>query len=256
MVKNKTLFYEFPIQVKMKTNRVLMYNEEISELAEKIKKLKDIPHFIAFEGVEGSGKTTQAKNLGKFLKKIGYKVLIVKDPGTTKLGEEIRKILKSETKIDTIAELFLFLAARRQLVEEIIKPEIRKGKIIISDRFTHSTLAYQGRGRLTIPETLPMLCFIATGGVEPELTIVLDINPEIGLARVKERYQNQKTREKEDRFEKEDLEFHRRIREYYIELSSYDENVVLVDASQDEYEVFKNIIYKLYDLSKSKYGER
>jgi dTMP kinase len=101
-----------------------------------------------------------------------------------------------------------------------------------------------------------MLCFIATGGVEPELTIVLDINPEIGLARVKERYQNQKTREKEDRFEKEDLEFHRRIREYYIELSSYDENVVLVDASQDEYEVFKNIIYKLYEFSKSKYGER
>jgi dTMP kinase len=209
-----------------------MYNEEISEIAEKIKKLKDIPHFIAFEGVEGSGKTTQAKNLGKFLKKIGYKVFVAKDPGTTKLGEKIRKILKSEANIDAISELFLFLAARRQLVEEIIKPEIRKGKIIISDRFTHSTLAYQGRGRLTIPETLPMLCFIATGGVEPELTIVLDINPEIGLARVKERYQNL-TREKEDRFEKEDLEFHRRIREYYIELSSYDENVVLVDASQD-----------------------
>lgn len=250
----------------------------VKEYGEKIKQLPDIPRFIAFEGVEGSGKTTQARMLAKFLRKLGFQAEIVKDPGTTELGEKIRRILKSDVKISPISELFLFLSARRQLVDEVIRPSMRQGKVIITDRFTPSTLAYQGRGRGLIPETLPMLCYIATGGVEPEITFVLDIDPEIGLARVKKRYEAKKSRvkseeeegqdnnksgsdnddeeeeKKKDRFERQDIDFHRRIREYYIEFSESEENVFLIDADRPPDEVFQSVVLNLYRFAEEKYS--
>lgn len=227
------------------------------EWIEKIKSLKDIPRFIAFEGTEGSGKTTQAKLLGKFLKKAGFQTKVIRDPGFTPLGEKIRKILKSNVKIDPVSELFLFLAARRQLVTDVIKPSLRKGEIVITDRFTPSTLAYQGRGRGLMSETLPMLCYIATGGVEPEIIFILDIQPKLGFQRLKRRYDTQTeeniSKDKKDRFESEDIQFHRRIREFYLEFAQSSENAILIDASGDIFSVFEGIISKLYRFSKQKY---
>ncbi|MCS7213703.1 MAG: dTMP kinase [Candidatus Calescibacterium sp.] len=224
---------------------------DLKEWISRIKSLKDIPRFIAFEGIEGSGKTTQAKLLGSFLKKCGFNVKVVRDPGFTPLGEKIRKILKSEVNIDSVSELFLFLAARRQLVVDVVRPALRKGIVVITDRFTNSTLAYQGRGRGLMPETLPMLCYIATGGVEPELTFVLDIDPEKGLQRAKKRSESEKS--KEDRFEAQDIQFHRRIREFYAELAENSENVFIIDSSQDIYSVFADVVSKLYEFSKEKF---
>lgn len=223
------------------------FGEDFEEIAKKIKLLKDIPRFIVLEGIDGSGKTTHAKLLKKFLRTLGFSVVSVKDPGTTPLGEKIRRILKSNVKISPTSELFLFLASRRQLVEDVIRPALRQGKIVISDRFTHSTLAYQGRGKMLFPETLPMFCFIASGGTEPELTIVLDVDPEIGLRRVKDRYFSDG--ENKDRFELENLEFHKRLRDYYVEISKSEPNVVLVDASKDLLDTFKDIVVKIYEFS-------
>lgn len=229
---------------------------DYTEWIEKIRSLKDIPRFIALEGVEGCGKTTQAKLLSKFLKKCGFDVKVVRDPGFTSLGEKIRKILKSgDLKIDPVSELFLFLSARRQLVVDVIKPSLRSGTIVITDRFTPSTFAYQGKGRGLMPETLPMLCYIATGGVEPELIFVLDIEPEIGFNRLKERYKmvEENSKDKKDRFESEDIEFHRRVREFYIEFAQSSDNVILVNASDDVFSVFWDILHKLYKFSKEKF---
>jgi dTMP kinase len=245
-------------------------SEIVKEYAEKIKNLSDIPHFIDFEGIEGSGKTTQVKILSRFLRKLGFRTEVVRDPGTTELGEKIRKILKSDIKISPVSELFLFLSARRQLVDEVIKPSLRHGKIVIADRFTASTLAYQGRGRGLIPETLPMLCYIATGGIEPEITFVLDLEPEIGLSRIRERNNTENSSEegeakkrrkskiefKEDRFEKENIDFHIRVREFYIELSQTQDNVFLIDADRPPLEVFESVLLKLYEFSKEKYGTK
>ncbi len=231
------------------------FGEDFEEIAKKIKLLKDIPRFIAFEGIDGSGKTTHAKLLRKFLRTLGFSVVLVKDPGTTQLGEKIRRILKSNLKISSTSELFLFLAARRQLVEDVIRPALRQGKIVISDRFTHSTLAYQGRGKMLLPETLPMLCFIASGGTEPELNIVLDVAPEVGLKRVKDRYSSDGGNK--DRFELENLDFHRRLRDYYIEISRREPNVILVDASKDVLETFKDVVIKICEFSSDmQFGNR
>lgn len=229
-----------------------MIDSDIKDILSDFKRLRDIPHFISFEGIEGSGKTTQAKILTSALKKIGLPAILVKDPGTTKLGEKIRKILKSHIEISPTAELFLFLSARRQLVEEVIKPALRKGKIVISDRFSHSTLAYQGRGRMLFPETLPMLCYLSTGGVEPEIVIVIDVKPEVGISRLKERYRQDES--KKDRFEREGEDFLRRVREYYLEISKTQENVFIVDGENEPAEVFKMVLLKIYNFSKEKYG--
>ncbi len=224
---------------------------DYSQWIEKIRSLKDIPRFIAFEGIEGCGKTTQSKLLAKFLKKCGFDVKVVRDPGFTPLGEKIRKILKSDVRIDPVSELFLFLSARRELVVDVIRPSLRKGIVVITDRFTPSTLAYQGRGRGLMQETLPMLCYIATGGVEPELTFILDIQPEVGLSRLKERTELNET--KKDRFESEDIEFHRRVREFYIELAQSSDNIILVNASDDVFSVFWDVLHKLYKFSREKF---
>lgn len=219
---------------------------EVEEWIKKIRSLKDLPRFIAFEGGEGAGKTTQAKLLASFLRKCGIRARTVRDPGTTPLGERVRKILKSDISIDPVSELFLFLAARRQLVVDVIRVFIRKGFVVIADRFTASTLAYQGGGRGLMPETLPLLCHIATGGVEPEVVFVLDIDPERGLMRKKKG----EPPEVWDRLEKENLDFHRRVRDFYIGLHRTSRNVFIVDASQDVYSVFQDVLTKLYDFSK------
>jgi dTMP kinase len=172
--------------------------------------------FITFEGGEGCGKSYQSKALYSKLLKLGIPVLLTYEPGGTILGNEIRRILKRKHigKVSSIAELFLFLACRIQLVNEVIQPALKRGLVVICDRFADSTLAYQGYGRglelRVIDKILPM----ATQELVPDLTLLLDIPVEDGLARKKSRGT--------DRFDDEGLVFHNRVRHGYLKLAEQD----------------------------------
>ena len=169
--------------------------------------------FITFEGGEGCGKSTQSKLLRKKLEQRNIPVVLTREPGGTALGNELRKVLKRKqgSSISPQVELLLFAASRAQLVAEVIRPALKEGKVVICDRFSHSTLVYQGYGRrldLGIVETINEM---AAQNVKPNLAILLDIAPEQGLAR---------KRSAKDRFELEDLSFHRRVRDGYLKTAA------------------------------------
>ena len=181
--------------------------------------------FITFEGGEGCSKSTQSRLLLKKLGQQNIPAVLTHEPGGTALGDEIRKALKRKrgSFISPQAELFLLAASRVQLLAEIIRPALKEGKVVLCDRFTHSTLVYQGYGRgldLTIVETVNTM---ATQDLKPDLTILLDISPEQGLAR---------KRSLKDRFELEDLSFHRRVREGYLKIAAAEpDRWLVIDAS-------------------------
>ena len=176
---------------------------------------------ITFEGGEGCGKSTQAKILWRKLYRQNIPAIIIHEPGSTALGDEIRKLLKRKPDylISPEAELFLFVASRAQLVTEIIRPTLEKGKVVICDRFTHSTLVYQGYGRELNLSTVAAINNLAAQNLEPDLTILLDMPPEQGLAR---------KQISKDRFELEDLSFHCRVREGYHKIAKSEPNRWLV----------------------------
>jgi dTMP kinase len=181
--------------------------------------------FITFEGGEGCGKSTQSRLLLKKLERQKIPAALTHEPGGTSLGNELRKALKKKrgSSISPQAELFLVAASRAQLVAEVIRPALEEGKVVICDRFTYSTLVYQGYGRgleLSFVETVNN---IATQNLKPNLTILLDISPEQGLAR---------KRSLRDRFELEDLSFHQRVREGYLRMvAAESERWLVIDAS-------------------------
>jgi len=181
--------------------------------------------FITFEGGEGCGKSTQSRLLLKKLEQRNIPVVLTHEPGGTVLGDELRKALKKKrgSFISPQAELFLFVASRAQLVAELIRPALEEDKVVICDRFTYSTLVYQGYGRGLEVSFVEMVNNIATQNLKPDLTILLDISPEQGLAR---------KRSLRDRFELEDLSFHRRVREGYLRMvAAESERWLLIDAS-------------------------
>lgn len=181
--------------------------------------------FITFEGGEGCGKSTHSGLLLKKLEQQNIPVILTHEPGGTALGDELRKALKKKrgSFVSPQAELFLVAASRAQLVAEVIRPALEEGKIVICDRFTHSTMVYQGYGRGLDFTAIQMVNNMATRNLNPDLVIFLDIPPEQGLARK----QNLK-----DRFELEDLSFHQRVRAGYVKLAAADPNRWLViDAS-------------------------
>lgn len=168
-------------------------------------------YFITFEGGEGSGKSTNIGFVVSYLKKLGKKVLLVREPGSTHIGEQIRHILldpKNEgMSVET--ELFLYLAARAQLVSEVIRPALEKGTIVISDRFEDSTIVYQGYGGgFSLPK-LKRMVKEARGNLVPRLTFLLDINEKVGLKRSG----------RKDRMEHKSIEFHKKIRRGYLALA-------------------------------------
>lgn len=169
--------------------------------------------FILFEGVEGSGKSTQAKALKRRLVKLGFSVVLVREPGSTAVGSASRRLLKHrlDIRIDPVTELLLFNAARSQLIAEVIRPALDKDQIVICDRYAESTLAYQGYGRGLDLNTIRTINEIATGGLRPDLIILPDIDVEEGLSR-------KGTAATNDRFEREDIPFHRRVRQGYLEM--------------------------------------
>ncbi len=183
--------------------------------------------FIVFEGGEGSGKTTQVKLLARKLKQNGYKVLITHEPGGTDLGLKIRKLLLFSRKpVVPRAELFLFLADRAQHVEEVIRPALKQGKIVISDRFSGSTFAYQYYARqLENFDEIEFLDKYARHEIWPDLTILLDVPCEVGLARIKKDIAKKNSvrdltgKKGMSSFELESLDFHKRLREGYLRLA-------------------------------------
>jgi dTMP kinase len=181
--------------------------------------------FITFEGGEGCGKSTQSRLLLKKLEQQNIPVVLTHEPGGTALGNELRKALKRKqgSSISPQAELFLLAASRAQLVAEVIRPALEEGKVVLCDRFTHSTLVYQGYGRGLDFTAIKMVNNMATGYLNSDLIILLDISPEQGLAR---------KQSLKDRFELEDLSFHRRVREGYLKMAAAEpDRWLVIDAS-------------------------
>ncbi|HWP23058.1 MAG TPA: dTMP kinase [Candidatus Binatia bacterium] len=176
--------------------------------------------FITFEGGDGTGKTTQIRALGEYLSAKGRLCLLTREPGGTPLGELIRKVLleAGDRQIVPPAELFLYLADRAQHVGEVIRPAIESGKIVLSDRFTDSTVAYQGYGRGIDLGLLRKLNDVADQGCRPDLTFLLDCPVEAGLARTARRGLEAK-RPSEDRFEREGMKFHEKVRAGFLEMA-------------------------------------
>jgi len=183
--------------------------------------------FITFEGIEGSGKSSLARMSAEHLSSLGYSLVLTREPGGTPLGEMIRKILLDPEgePMTPLTELLLYFADRAEHIGKTILPSLKDGKVVICDRFSDSTIAYQGYGRGLDMETILELDRIAREGLTPDLTILLDLDVESGLRR------NQAAR-KFDRFEAEDLEFHEKVRNGYREIARKSpERVRLVDAS-------------------------
>ena len=181
--------------------------------------------FVVFEGIEGSGKSTQSRALKRRLDRVGYPATLVHEPGGTPTGERVRRWVKGDHDIDPLGELFLFSAARAALVGSVLRPSLRSGHTVICDRYIYSTVAYQVYGRGLDPDTARQVNVIATGGLEPDLVVLLDIAPEEGLAR--------KATQRLDRFEREGQAFHRRVRDGYLTLARQDPKRWLVlDSSK------------------------
>ncbi len=199
--------------------------------------------FITFEGGEGCGKSVQARVLYKRLSQLVIPVVLTHEPGGTSLGKKLARWLKwtEDMGVSPLAELLLFNTSRTQLVDEVIRPNLEKGKVVICDRYADSTTAYQSYGRGLDLEMVKAINNAATQGIKPNLTVLLDISVEKGLARKKAKRQ--------DRFEREDIAFHQRVREGYLKLAANDpERWLVVDASQSRKKIAEVIWQRVSQL--------
>ena len=198
--------------------------------------------FITFEGGEGCGKSTQVRRLKEELEREGVEVLLTREPGGTWLSEEIRRLIKDQD-VDAPcdrSELLLFLAARAQLVKNVIRPALEAGTWVVSDRFSDSTLAYQGYGRGLPLDILRDCNDFACEGLKPDLTILLDVTPETARARLQAR--ETATHETADRIERAGDEFHARLRKGFAELAKSEPwRILTIDANGTVDEVWKEI---------------
>lgn len=183
--------------------------------------------FISLEGIEGCGKSTQARMLSDYVLELGYRVVLTREPGGTPIAEKIREMLLDprNQNMTSRTELLLYLASRSQHVEQIIMPALQDGKIVICERFSDATRAYQGYARGLDMNLIEELTRIATGNLEPDLTIILDLEAKEGLIRA-ERFKNYR-----DRLESESLDFHNKVRKGYLTIAQNNpERVKVVDA--------------------------
>ena len=200
-------------------------------------KSKPAGKFISFEGSEGSGKSTQIARLAAHLQQTGREVVTTREPGGTEIGEQIRNIIVHNSKGDEMCaetELLLFTAARAQVVREVIAPALVRGAVVLSDRFLDSSTVYQGIGRNLAADPVSQINRFAVGNVMPNLTIVIDVPTEVGLARIRQR-----ASDLPDRMERENIDFYKKIREGYLLLASgMPDRVVVIDGtlSQDALE--------------------
>jgi len=199
--------------------------------------------FITFEGGEGCGKSVQARTLYRRLSKLAIPAILTHEPGSTPFGKKLGHWLKwgHDKDISPLTELLLFNASRVQLVNEVIQPNLEEGEVVICDRYVDSTTAYQSYGRGLDLEMVKVVNNAATQGLKPDLTVLLDIPADEGLARIKARRQ--------DRFEQEELAFHQRVREGYLKLAANDpERWLVVDASQSKAKIEQIIWQRVSQL--------
>lgn len=186
--------------------------------------------FITLEGPEGAGKSTLIKSLAEALRAQGKSVVTTREPGGGPMGPAIRRLLLESEHVPKAAELFLFLADRADHVAAIIEPALGAGSIVICDRFSDSTIVYQGHARGFPLDEVRRLCELATGSVKPDITLLLDLPPEQGLARIKSK----------DRLDSEPLEFHKRVRQGFLDEAAREpERWVILDATQTADQVFR-----------------
>jgi dTMP kinase len=198
--------------------------------------------FVSFEGIEGCGKTTQITLLSEYLTKHRIPFTITREPGGTAVGEGIRKILlNSETiHLTAASELLLFYASRSQNIQEKIKPALERGEMVICDRYYHASMAYQGYGRGIPLDFIQKITDLVCQPYRPDVTFLLDIEPDVGLARARAR--NHGRPENEGRFEAEDLEFYNKVRDGYLELASEDERIQIIYADRPIEAVHRHLL--------------
>ncbi|MGB9660414.1 MAG: dTMP kinase [Moorellaceae bacterium] len=195
--------------------------------------------FITFEGPDGSGKTTQVELLARKLESMGRQVVCTREPGGTPLAESIRELLLKPwtEEVWGLTEVFLYAAGRVQHVRSRILPALEAGQVVLCDRYADSTLAYQGFGRGLSPELVRQINELATGGIKPRLTLLLDLPPEESLRR-----RGGGEGKMLDRLEREDMDFHRRVREGYLELARQEPGrIKVIDAAQSPEAVFRQV---------------
>lgn len=198
--------------------------------------------FITFEGVDGSGKGTQVQMLKEYFERNNIDAVFTREPGGTKVAEKIREIIldKSNDELSDVAEMFLFSSARSVLVENLIKPSLKQGKIVVCDRFVDSSIAYQGYGRNLGAELVLKVNKIALNGCEPNLTFLLDLSPKAGEER------NKEFSEKQDRMETSDEMFKQKVRIGFLEIAKQNpKRFVVLDASKPKQEIFYQVLKEL-----------
>jgi dTMP kinase len=199
--------------------------------------------FITFEGIEGCGKTTQINLLAERLQALGHDVIVTREPGGCPIADQIRSVLLNgaNSAMAPLAELLLYAAARAQHVAEIVSPALATGKIVLCDRFTDATLAYQGFARDLDKKLIQSLNQLASGNIRPDMTILFDCPVEVGLSRAVSPLDNHGIRE--DRFEKESLAFHQRVRNGYINIAEQEpDRITKVSADRDVAAVAKDVL--------------
>jgi len=200
--------------------------------------------FITFEGIEGCGKTTQITLLGQYLKKNDLEFLVTREPGGTIIGDKIRKILldPQNSRITPLAELLLYAANRSQHVNEIIKPAIKKDRIVLCDRFCDATFVYQGFARGLDLGFIKKLNLLVSEEILPELTFLIDCPVQVGLSRANSRMNSPSGKKGEDRFERESISFHQKIREGYLLIAKQEtRRVAVIDGTKDKNTVHREI---------------
>lgn len=199
--------------------------------------------FVTFEGIEGCGKTTQAARLKATLEKAGRQVMLTREPGGSAIGAKVRELLlDTATKnLAPMAELLLYEADRAQHVAEVIRPALDAGKVVLCDRFGDASVAYQGAARGLPADLVESLNETATGGLQPDLTLLLDLEPEVSVARARERAM--KAGGRPDRFEREDFPFHQKVRDGYLALAQrHPQRFVRIDATRGVDEIATDVL--------------
>lgn len=203
--------------------------------------------FITFEGTEGSGKTTVIEKIEKYYIDNGYKVIRTREPGGSKIAEDIRNVILdvNNTNMDSITEAMLYAASRRQHLVEKVIPYVEKGYIVLCDRFIDSSLAYQGHARGLGIDKVYQLNLIATNGLLPDATIYVDVKPEVGLARIKTNNREQ------NRLDLEKMSFHEKVYEgYHIVSQMFKDRFKVINGEQDREAVFNDTVNVLNELIK------
>ena len=197
--------------------------------------------FITLEGIEGSGKTTQICRLVKFFEARGIECIATRQPGGTLIGENIRSILldPANSALEPLAELLLYMADRAQHINELIRPALKKGKTVICDRYFDATLVYQGFARGLSIELIGQLHQLLFDDLKPDVTLLLDLPPQVGLERAWQQLNNGQRSGDESRFEAEAVAFHEKVRAGYLELARLEpERFRIIDAAQTQNQVF------------------